>query len=244
MKIIAAACIAGVLGAASAQPSSATEAVNYQEAALYSFCSNEDCSSGAYPKGPLIDIHGVLYGTASSGSLGGALFAFDPTADLETVIHTFCGSRCGDGSLPVAGVIYAGDVLYGTTPYGGKRNKSCFPHSFACGIVFSVNLNTGSETVLHKFCRDHECSNGAQLEDGLQPQGGLIDVAGVLYGTTSSGGAANRGTVFSINRKSGEERISIHSAATRIVVMETFLIADLFIPAGNYMEPRSAGQSG
>jgi uncharacterized repeat protein (TIGR03803 family) len=35
--------------------------------------------------------------------------------------------------------------------------------------------------------------------DGASPVAGLINVGGVLYGTTSEGGGANAGTVFSLS---------------------------------------------
>jgi uncharacterized repeat protein (TIGR03803 family) len=41
---------------------------------------------------------------------------------------------------------------------------------------------------------------------GNTPYGGLIDVGGTLYGTTSGGGASNRGTVFSLSQ-SGTEKV-------------------------------------
>jgi len=40
--------------------------------------------------------------------------------------------------------------------------------------------------------------------DGARPQGGLIAIGGVLYGTTSQGGNENNGTVFSVTPKGAE----------------------------------------
>jgi uncharacterized repeat protein (TIGR03803 family) len=45
--------------------------------------------------------------------------------------------------------------------------------------------------------------------DGAEPQAGLLDVGGTLYGTTYGGGAYGNGTVFSISA-SGEEKL-LHS---------------------------------
>ena len=42
--------------------------------------------------------------------------------------------------------------------------------------------------------------------DGGYPLAGLIDVNGILYGTTQQGGANNAGTVFEV-RRSGRERV-------------------------------------
>ena len=41
--------------------------------------------------------------------------------------------------------------------------------------------------------------------DGNGPIAGLINVGGVLYGTTNEGGANGGGTVFALNPKSGKE---------------------------------------
>ncbi len=43
------------------------------------------------------------------------------------------------------------------------------------------------------------------LPDGISPQAGLIDVKGLLYGTTSGGGSYNSGTVFAIGTGGGLE---------------------------------------
>jgi len=76
--------------------------------------------------------------------------------------------------------------------------------SRACGIygtVFALDLNTGTEKVLHSF---------AGGTDGATPEAGLIEVEGTLYGTTNQGGAGtNRtyydgcGTVFALDPGSG-----------------------------------------
>ncbi len=85
-----------------------------------------------------------------------------------------------------ADLINVNGTLYGTTGGGGKHGGN--------GTVFSVDLNTGTESVVHSF------ANGA---DGAFPQAGLIDVKGKFYGTTSLGGNGcsdyGCGTVYMIN---------------------------------------------
>jgi len=92
-----------------------------------------------------------------------------------------------DGSNPVAGVVIgSGGVLYGTTAAGGTSNA---------GTVFSLTPPASpggawTENVLHSF------TGGI---DGADPVAALvIGKNGVLYGTTSSGGASNAGTVFAL----------------------------------------------
>ena len=76
----------------------------------------------------------------------------------------------------------AGGSLYGTTEVGSPYNW---------GTVFRVTTS-GTETILHNFVRGGT--------DGKKPRGGLIrDPAGNLYGTTSSGGPYNKGTVFKLS---------------------------------------------
>jgi uncharacterized repeat protein (TIGR03803 family) len=48
----------------------------------------------------------------------------------------------------------------------------------------------GKETVLHSF---------GYGRDGAKPLAGLVEVKGVLYGTTSAGGSHDEGTVFALD---------------------------------------------
>jgi uncharacterized repeat protein (TIGR03803 family) len=102
------------------------------------------------------------------------------TTGREVVLHRFTGGA--DGAKPFAGLVRdAAGNLYGTTGYGGVRDK---------GTVFKLDT-TGNETVLHSFTGP----------DGQLPFHGLIrDAAGNLYGTTVLGGASNSGTVFKLSR--------------------------------------------
>jgi uncharacterized repeat protein (TIGR03803 family) len=139
------------------------------------------------------DSAGNLYSTTAwDGPYGyGVVFMMD-TSGAETVLYNFTGGD--DGGRPEAGLIQdtAGN-LYGTTLYGGSSNY---------GVVFKVDAN-GAETVLHSFTGS---------PDGAYPLGGLIqDSKGNLYGTTSTGGSLNIGTVFKLTT-SGTETV-LHSFA-------------------------------
>jgi uncharacterized repeat protein (TIGR03803 family) len=136
---------------------------------------------------------GVLYGTTDAGgaSKAGTVFKLTPPASPGGAwriaeIHTFAGGS-GDGANPYAGVVIgSGGVLYGTTSSGGSSNA---------GTVFKLAPPASpdgawTETVLHNF------TGG---DDGADPVGGLvIGDNGVLYGTTSAGGASQAGTVFAL----------------------------------------------
>jgi uncharacterized repeat protein (TIGR03803 family) len=117
------------------------------------------------------------------------------------VVYSFSGAP--DGQNPQAGLIDVGGTLYGTTAYGGTNDYS----SLGAGTVFRVTAS-GTEKVLHDF--------GAK-GDGTWPFAGLIEVGGVLYGTTYLGGSNDCpyryssayylcGTVFSIT-PSGAEKV-------------------------------------
>jgi uncharacterized repeat protein (TIGR03803 family) len=138
--------------------------------------------------GLVIGNNGVLYGTVPAP---GAVFqATPPTATggawTESTLYSI-GELGHDGAVPLGGVVVgSGGVLYGTTSAGGTSNA---------GTVFSLTPPTSPEgtwtvTVLHRFTGGSE---------GAAPEAALIQGRnGVLYGTTSSGGASNAGTVFAL----------------------------------------------
>ena len=141
-------------------------------------------TDGSYPEGGVVrDAAGNLYGTTSYGDASdlGTVFKLD-NAGTETVLHSFTGGTT-DGATPMVGLIPgAAGSLYGTTEVGGPSNF---------GTVFRVTTS-GTETILHSFVKGGT--------DGKKPRGGLIrDPAGNLYGTTSSGGRYNKGTVFKLS---------------------------------------------
>ena len=156
----------------------------------------------------MIDVQGTLYGTTRFGGNDncnegygcGVVFAFDPSTGAEKTLYTFCSQQnCADGAYPVAGLINVNGTLYGTTSTGGA--------DFGGGTVFAIDPNTGAETVLYSFCSQANCA------DGQQPDASLIEVKGMLYGTTYFGGANVKcvddtygcGTVFSVNPATGAE---------------------------------------
>jgi uncharacterized repeat protein (TIGR03803 family) len=118
-------------------------------------------------------------------SEGGALPAARSAAHLK-FSYTFQGAP--DGKKPFARLTNVNGTLYGTTADGGSSGCDC-------GTVFRVT--PGTEAVVYSF------KGGS---DGSYPEAGLIDVNGVLYGTTSQGGASGFGTVFKVTT-SGKETV-------------------------------------
>jgi uncharacterized repeat protein (TIGR03803 family) len=169
---------------------------------LYSFKGGND---GSWPRASLIEVGGVFYGTTvygggtGCGGTGcGTVFSLTP-GGVEKVIYSFQGGK--DGMYPQAGLIKVGDKLYGTTS-NALNTPDCFSgqNLHMCGTVFSITPS-GVHKVLHVF-------KGAK--DGAKPMGNLLEVNGILYGTTEYGGSTVKarrgtvnygaGTVFSITR--------------------------------------------
>jgi uncharacterized repeat protein (TIGR03803 family) len=159
-----------------------------KEKLLYSFSGAGSSKDGANPYGGLVAIKHTLYGTTARGGThgDGTVFSITPSG-TETVLHSFTGT---DGKFPVATLLNVNGTLYGTTSGGGAYGGG----SYGFGTVFSITLS-GHETVLHSF--DSARTTGGQF-DGADPESGVIDVNGTLYGTTYLGGADGTGTVYSI----------------------------------------------
>ena len=132
---------------------------------------------GANPVGALVQTSdGNFYGTTSGGA--GTIFEITP-ANRLTTLHSFSGS---DGYSPVAGLVQAvNGNFYGTTSSGGANGD---------GTVFEITP-AGTLTVLHNFE-----GNGV---DGANPGAALVQATDRnFYGTTTNGGDADAGTIFTI----------------------------------------------
>jgi len=81
-----------------------------------------------------------------------------------------------DGANPQGTLALSGNMLYGTTVFGGSSNL---------GTAFAVGTDGTGFTVLKNFGGN----------DGENPEAGLIVSSNVLYGTTFFGGTASSGTV-------------------------------------------------
>ncbi len=146
-------------------------------------------SFSAYGGGPVASLvaeNGTLYGTTVGGGKynGGTVFSVSTTGANGHVLHSFGNGP--DGANPRASLIALRGKLYGTTYQGGAYGQ---------GTVFSLRIADGKERVIHSF---------SGRPDGDYPMAGLIDVKGMLYGTTEGGGANGRGTVFNISTGGSE----------------------------------------
>ena len=140
-------------------------------------------SDGAYPWGGLALSGNVLYGTTYYGgsSNAGTVFKVNTDGADFTVLRQFTPSS-SEGAFPIAGAILSDGVLYGTT--GG-------PGGQISGTLFKMNTDGTGFTALRSF--------GGSPGDGRYPATILAVSAGVLYGTTTTGGWSTDGTLFKMN---------------------------------------------
>ena len=149
-------------------------------------------TDGANPQAALINISGVLYGTTNTGGLyitptwangTGIIFSYDTMSALYTILYNF-GDTAGSGVtgvLPTSALVNISGVLYGTTSAGGSLTED--------GVLFRYNMSSTTYTVLHTF-------SDLVSDDGSTPYGDLLNVSGVLYGTTAINGSNGNGTIF------------------------------------------------
>ena len=158
--------------------------------AIYSF----PYGTGASPEAGLALNNGQLFGTTYAGGSGwGTVFVLSPpqSGGAWTIHDLYVFTGGADGANPRANVIFSSrGVIFGTTEQGGA-------HGY--GTVFTLTPTGGgkwSETVIYNFT--------GQGNDGANPEAGLLlSPKGVLYGTTSGGGSAGNGTVFSLTPAAG-----------------------------------------
>jgi uncharacterized repeat protein (TIGR03803 family) len=134
---------------------------------------------GSAPYGSLILSGTVLYGTTRFGATGNAGTVFKMNTDgsgYSTLMEFGC---VGNGSEPCGALLLSGDVLYGTTLYGGTYDQ---------GTIFSIDTNGDWYQLLFEF-------DGGT--NGSSPIGSLTLSGNVLYGTTVAGGGYDEGCLFS-----------------------------------------------
>jgi uncharacterized repeat protein (TIGR03803 family) len=166
---------------------------SWRERVFYSFGSS--ATDGVVPNSELLPANPGFYGvTREGGAHGfGTVFLVAPQAGggtnwSETILYSFAGS--GDAAFPSGGLVadQAGN-LYGTTLVGGANDL---------GAVYQLSPPTTeggawTETVIFSF-------SGS---DGTLPFGRLqFDETGAIYGTTTSGGSGQAGTVFKLTPQS------------------------------------------
>lgn len=143
---------------------------------------------GANPVSELLPNGSLLFGTASiGGNFGnGTVFAIDTNGSNLNVLHHFTlpvnngfGSRTNsDGAKPLAGLIGAGNTLFGSANEGGTSGH---------GTLFSIDATNT------QFFNIHNLVSGS---GGTFSIGGLVLDGDTLYGTSFS--SLGRGSVFAV----------------------------------------------
>ena len=148
---------------------------------FYSFTGGGD---GGSPRGRLLVLNNMLFGTTTSGGTNssGTVFAFNPSSNSLQVLHTFSITNFADGAAPLAGLVGSANsnTLYGTTSSGGTN---------VAGTIFSINTDGSGFATLHDF---------VSLTDGSVPSSMLALSGNTLYGTALEGGTNGEGTVFAL----------------------------------------------
>jgi uncharacterized repeat protein (TIGR03803 family) len=138
-------------------------------------------TNGAGPFGGVtFDANGNLFGTARVGGASGFGTVWELARGSSTItpLASFNGIN---GIQPFAGVTFdAHGNLFGTAQFGGASNN---------GTVWELSQGSSTITPLASF--NH--TNGSDPSSGV-----TFDANGNLFGTASSGGASNNGTVWEL----------------------------------------------
>ena len=151
-------------------------------ALLHSFDSQLS-TDAQNPRTALVFADGLLYGTTSSGGEQGigTIYSVESNGGQFRILYSF-GATLNDGFSPQVALTYAGHALYGVSSWGGKGDR---------GTLFKFDLTEERYSILFDF--------DDQTDTNLsRPAGSLIFSNGLLYGTTTLGGAYRAGTLFSI----------------------------------------------
>jgi uncharacterized repeat protein (TIGR03803 family) len=157
----------------------ATAAAAQSESVIYSFPTHSGAYSRLYE-----DATGALYGSeAYRPGKKGSIYQLTEKKGvwIERPLFEFDGS---DGKNPLGGLVQdSSGALYGTTMHGGTSNL---------GTVFAL-APAGSKQWSESVILDFDGGNGRTPDSNL-----IIGKTGALFGTASSGGTANCGTVFEL----------------------------------------------
>ncbi len=168
---------------------------------LLTFLLNTTDAGG--PSGVILSGN-TLYGAAQYGGTGGSGTVFAVSTNGTGFTNLYVFTNGADGASPNAGVILAGNTLYGTASGGGSDGN---------GTVFKVRADGTGFTTLHSFSATvGSYPNPLTNSDGANPYAGLILWDGTLYGTTSAGGNSGSGTVFAVTTN-GMNFTNLHSFA-------------------------------
>lgn len=177
-------------------------------ALVYTFVCNGSvrlggrCPEGGRPDTLIQGSDRNFYGTAQVSSEGtatfngGSVFSLSPSGDFR-LLHTFApGSKntYPGGSTPGDLIEGPDGKLYGTTLLGGQDGCDGI---CGYGVLYRVNTDGSGFAVLHEFCSQADCS------DGARGSGLVVGNDGNLYGVAQPGGSTNDGVIFRVTPSTG-----------------------------------------
>jgi uncharacterized repeat protein (TIGR03803 family) len=120
----------------------------------------------------------TVFGTTGNSVVGG-IFEID-LLRYYSEVYFFADNT--NGANPLTGLVLSDstNTLYGMASKGGGS-----------GYVFATTIDSWNTKILHNFL--------GPPSDGANPAASLMLTNETLYGTTSGGGALDKGTVFSVN---------------------------------------------
>lgn len=179
---------------------------------------NED---GAAPESKLALAGPTLFGGTASGGAGGdgVVFSISTSGAGFHVLHVFSASAFdrelnaftnADGAR-ITGLTLAGNTLYGTTAAGG---------AFGSGVVFSMDTNGGSFTILKYFPASVPGNYLPTNSEGVSPASVVLS-GRTLFGAAPQGGVSADGTLFSLALPTPPPRLTrLYLAQSHIVILK------------------------
>ncbi len=156
-------------------------------ATVFSF----DYTHGWGPTGGVVLSGGVLYGvtglggTGNSGLGNGVVYGVHTNGSSPAALALF--ADFSGGSVPATGLVWSGNLLFGTTENGGAAGH---------GTLFQIGTNGSGYAQAHEFSFP---DNNGNNPDGYDPRAAMVLSAGMFYGTTRYGGTNDSGVVFRMN---------------------------------------------
>jgi uncharacterized repeat protein (TIGR03803 family) len=141
---------------------------------------------GANPVTGLALFGDGLVGTTLNGGPhgGGTAFWMSPDGTNFNAFRAF--TNAPDAGHPRSGVVFAGATFFSATSSGGASGV---------GAVIAGQTN-GTLSILRSFAAVN--ADNATNSGGASPSATLAHSGALLFGTTSSGGAAGNGTIYSL----------------------------------------------
>jgi uncharacterized repeat protein (TIGR03803 family) len=163
----------------------------------FSAPNNGTNQDGANPAAGLVLSGGVLCGSTLNGGSNAAGAAFYVTLNGSNfnVLHSFAGPP--DAANPLGDFTISVTNFFGTGIAGGTNGT---------GVVFKGNTN-GNITSVRNFTA--VSADEATNSGGASPSAILALSGNILYGTTTAGGAAANGAVFSLSTN-GSTFVDLH----------------------------------